>query len=503
MMESRLEVRDLRVRYGSHEVVHGIALDVRAGEMVALLGANGSGKSTTVKALTGVNPMSAGSQVTLNGTSVRIAGLSPGVARELGIRVVHQESPLIPNMTVAEMTALHLGFPQTAGLVNASRLRQITERVLVEFDVPVDTRTYCGDLSSGERALVSLAISMAGIEPARALLILDEATASLSTTDSERLLDSVRHAVDRGLSVIAVTHRLPEVRSYCDRTVVLREGAVAAEFNRQEFDEDAVIHAMVGAESGDNTTAVSETRSQIAYLDPFEISLAAAEISGPGVEVASLSVARGEILGVTGRFGEGASELLRLLSGIERPTRGSIRVKDRPLRIRQPRDAIAAGIFYLSSDRLAEGGVVAMSVRENLILPKVERYGLSRRRASADVGRAMTQLAVRPEDPTVPFGSLSGGNQQKVLLARWLLLGPAVLVLDDPTAGVDPHTREVMFATMRDLAAEGVSIVLRSTEPEHLARLCARVIVMRRGRVAAELTGETLTMEEISHATYA
>jgi ABC-type sugar transport system ATPase subunit len=502
MTESRLEVRELRVRYGNHEVVHGISLDVRPGEMIALLGANGSGKSTTVKALTGVNPMSVGSRVTLNGLAVKTAGLTPGVARELGIRVVHQESPLIPNMTVAERTGLHLGFPQAAGVVNTRRLRQVTEHVLSTFDVDVDPRTYCGDLSSGERALVSLAISMAGIEPERALLILDEATASLSTTDSERLLDSVRHAADRGLAVITVTHRLPEVRSYCDRTVVLREGAVAAEFERQDFAEDVVIHAMVG-DGGSGTTASPQSCSHSELYSAFEVNLTAAEISGPGVESVTLSVARGEILGVTGRFGEGASELLRLLSGIERATGGDFRVKDRALTIRQPRDAIAAGVFYLSSDRVEEGGVGAMSVRENLSLPKVERYGLSRRRANADVGRAMTQLAVRPDDPNVPFASLSGGNQQKVLLARWLLLNPTVLVLDDPTAGVDPHTREVMFATMRDLAADGVSIILRSTEPEHLARLCDRVLVMRQGRLAAELTGESLTMEEISRATYA
>lgn len=498
----RLTVRDLRVSYGPHEVVHGIDFDVAPGEIIALLGANGSGKSTTVKALTGVNRASASSSVRINGSPLPVPQLSAGEARRRGIRVVHQEAPLISNMSIAEMFALHGGFPVAAGLVRSRELARITRAGLDEFDIRLDPSTLCGDLTAGERALVSLAISMAGIEPERALLILDEATASLATSDSGRLLDRVRAVVGRGLSVVMVTHRLPEVRHYCDRTLVLRDGDLVAEFNRADFSEEAVVQSMVGQSMVGQSSARTEATAEGNRATSSDEVLSATNLAGPGVRSASFSVAAGEILGVTGRAGEGASELLRLLGGVERSSGGTLNVGGRRLVLRGPRDAILAGIYYLSPDRIGEGGVPLMTVAENMVLPRVERYALSGTRRAEDIGTMMTTLDVRPADSGVPFGSLSGGNQQKVLLGRWLLLGPKVLVLDDPTAGVDPHTREVIFTTMQQLREDGTSIVLRSTEPEHLGRLCDRVIVMKNGHTDTVLTASELTTEGISRATY-
>ncbi|WP_086723363.1 sugar ABC transporter ATP-binding protein [Streptomyces carpinensis] len=498
--EQRLAVSDLTVSYGQHEVVHGISFDVDRGRMVALLGANGSGKSTTVKALTGVNAMGPRTRVRFNGTPVKPASLTTTGSRRLGIRVVHQEAPLISNMTVAEMAALHMGFPHAGGVVRHGELKRQTAQMLADFDVDVDPDAYCGELTTGERALVSLAISMAGIDPDRALLILDEATAALSTTDAKRLLDRVRNAVERGLSVVMVTHRLPEVREYCDRTLVLRDGDLVSALERESFSESAVIHAMVGDEE---QRVAADARQASATVPERSAALIATGLQGQGVTSASFHVRPGEILGVTGRAGEGASELLRIIGGLEPATRGSVSVRGRELRLRTPRDAVSAGIFYLSPDRLSEGGVPTMTVHDNIVLPMVERYGLARRKAAADVAAMMDKLSIRPKDARTPFGSLSGGNQQKVLLARWLLLQPTVLVLDDPTAGVDPNTREIMFAILHELAAAGVSVLLRSTEPEHLARFCDRVIVMQGGRDAVQLQGAELTTEEISRATYA
>ena len=206
---------------------------------------------------------------------------------------------------------------------------------------------------------------------------------------------------------------------------------------------------------------------------------------------------------MTGRAGGGAAELLRLLGGIETPTAGLVEVDGEPAVIRDPRAAIDLGIFYISANRLTEGGVPTLSVAENLTLPRTERYGFGTRRARADVERMMGMLDVRPSDPDVPFGSLSGGNQQKVLLGRWLLLEPRVLLLDDPTVGVDPQTRQTIFETLDLLAARGTAIVLRSSEPEQLARACSRVLVIRDGRIAGELTGDDVNTEEISLVTYA
>ncbi|OZE26746.1 hypothetical protein CH278_27015 [Rhodococcus sp. 05-2254-5] len=494
----RLAVRNLTVSYGQHEVVHGIDFDVERGSIVSLLGANGSGKSTTVKALTGVNPLHSKSQITFNDSPIRAKDLTPVAARKIGIRVVHQESPLIANMTVAEMTALHTGFPLVgATFVQKRTLARKTEDILREFDVAVHPNTLCADLTAGERALVSLVISMAGISPERALLVLDETTAPLSTREAARLLDRVRGVADRGLSVLMVTHRLPEVREYSDRTIVLRDGRVVSNIGADEFSEDAVIHAMVGG-AAHIASSHNHDRSRGLTDRP---ALVLEKLSGNVSRELSLTVGAGEILGVTGRSGEGASELLRLIGGIESTQAGTTKIDGNCAPISGAREAIKAGIFYLSLDRLNEGGIALMPVHDNVVLPRVERYGANRRRAASDVDRMIRELDIRPADPTVPYASLSGGNQQKVLLARWLLLEPQILLLDDPAVGVDPNTREIIFDTLRELAARGTTVIIRSSEPEHLVRLCDRVIVVNGGRIVEELTD--LNLEDISRATYA
>ncbi|MCU1440892.1 MAG: sugar transporter ATP-binding protein [Rhodoglobus sp.] len=496
-VEARLSIRNLSVSFGSHRALDGLDLDIQPGHIVGLLGANGSGKSTTVKALSGLNPVEPGATITLAGKSFGGADLDPVESRRRGIRVVHQEAPLVPDLTVAEAMAIHLGFPTTSGFIRWKALRQRSLARLAEFDIAIDPDRLCRSLSAAERALVSLAIALGDISVERAVLILDEATASLSTADASRFLAKVRDAADRGLAVLMVTHRLPEVRQHCDEVVVLRDGVSVATFTRETFDEIDVVHAMVGPTASQEHEASHEPTSSAGNA------LTVTALSGAGIDEVSFTVRSGEVLGITGRSGGGASELLRLLGGIDVPTDGLLELNGEPIVVRGPREAIGAGIFYISADRLTEGGVATMTVAENLVLPRIERYGLGRTRAAEDVARMMTALDVRPPDATVPFGSLSGGNQQKVLLARWLLLEPRVLLLDDPTVGVDPNTREVMFRTLRSLADAGTTVLLRSSEPEQLARLCDRVLVVRDGRIVNELTAGTITTEEISLATYA
>jgi ABC-type sugar transport system ATPase subunit len=497
-VEARLSVRGLSVVFGEHRAVDSLDLDIAPGEVVALLGANGSGKSTTVKALTGINPIRPGATIRLRGEALDPTALSPVESVRRGIRVVHQEAPLVADLTVAEAMALHEGFPTTAGIIRGRELERRTRERLDAFDIDIEPGRLCRELTPAERASVSLSIALAEIREDQAVLILDEATASLSTDDAARFLVRVREAADRGLAVLMVTHRLPEVRAHADHTIVLRDGVAVAHFGREDFDEVEVVHAMVGP--GGRQAVVGEVGDADTTAMP---ALIATGLGGPGLESVELRIARGEILGVTGRAGGGAAELLRLLGGIETPTVGLVEVDGEPAVIRDPRAAIDLGIFYISANRLAEGGVPTLSVAENLTLPRTERYGFGTRRARADVERMMGMLDVRPSDPDVPFGSLSGGNQQKVLLGRWLLLEPRVLLLDDPTVGVDPQTRQTIFETLDLLAARGTAIVLRSSEPEQLARACSRVLVIRDGRIAGELTGDDVNTEEISLVTYA
>lgn len=498
----RLGVRDLTVSYGAHEVVHQISFNVGAGSSLALLGANGSGKSTTVKALTGLNKAGPGFEITFNGVRVAARDLTPSGTRRLGIRVVHQESPLIGDLAVADMMALHIGFPVTGGIVRRRELMRIAASTLAEFDVAVDPTRLCRDLNAGDRALVSLAISMAGIAAESALLILDEATASLTSKDAHRLLRRVRDATQRGLSVLMVTHRLSEVAEYCDRTLVMRDGDVVASFTHEDFSEDEAIAHMVGTKQDEADDQPHHVPATVSSL-PAGAELRVRHLSGRELREATFSSRPGEILGVTGRNGEGASELLRLVAGVARPVTGTVEIAGVELEPGSPRSAILQGVHYLSSDRFNEGGVPLMTVGENMLLPRVERYGLRRRGAAADIQRYIKKLAVHPADPQVHFGSLSGGNQQKVLLARWLLVSPRVMLLDDPTAGVDPKTREVIFQQLKALAGEGTCIVLRSSELEHLARLCDRVLVVQDGRIVDQLEGADLTIEGVTHATFA
>jgi ABC-type sugar transport system ATPase subunit len=489
-------------------VLRKVDLDVAPGEIVGLLGANGSGKSTMVKVLTGVYraDADAGTRVAVNGQVVHGDAYGPLRARGMGIRVVHQEAPVMASVTVADMIGMQLGFPTVGVFIRQQRLLAEATKVLEASDVPVDPRRSAASLTAAERAMVSFAVVLGDVDPQHALLILDEATASLSTTDSDRFLARVRSAAADGLAVLMVTHRLQEVRDCCDRLLVLRDGAVVDRRARRDFDERAVVKAMVGEGAAAGTDAGSAQAPAPAPATATVTDdklLTVSDLRGPGVAGASLTLARGEILGVTGRSGGGASELLRLVAGMELRTGGEVAMAGGARLRPGPRAAVEHGVVYLSADRLTEGGVASMTVGETIVLPRIERYGLRGRRKAEDIARMIELLDVRPADPSVLFGTLSGGNQQKVLLARWLLLEPKVLVLDDPTAGVDPGTRERLFELLEQLSQEGLGVVLRSTEPEQLARLCDRVLVLRDGAVARTLAGELVNTEEISLATYA
>lgn len=492
----RLHIRDLSVSFGAHRALEGLELELRAGRILALLGANGSGKSTTVKALTGINPVEDGAEVTLHGHALQMGSLSPVEAQRRGIRVVHQEAPLVAALTVAEAMAMQLGFPTAAGFVLTTRMLREAQRHLDAFDIDIDPRRLCGTLTPSERALVSLAVALADIAVDDAVLILDEATASLSTGDARRFLVHVAEAASRGLAVLMVTHRLPEVQEFCDDIVVLRDGRRVASFDHSSYDEIRIVHAMVGGTTAPARATVSASRTV------GDIVLSAVGLAGGAVDGATFHASRGSIVGVAGRVGGGASDVLRLVAGVERVEGGVIALHGQTVRIRDPRDAVRRGVFYISSDRLTEGGVLPLSVFENLILPRTERYGLHTAKATGDAGRMMTTLDIRPASTSVALGTLSGGNQQKVLLARWLLLDPVVLLLDDPTVGVDPHTREVMFEQFRALADRGCTLLFRSSEPEQIARLCDRVLVLRDGRIVDELTDDRVTTEEVSLATF-
>ncbi|WP_086561277.1 ATP-binding cassette domain-containing protein [Streptomyces africanus] len=507
-------------RFGTFAALSEVSLTVEDGEIHALLGANGSGKSTLVRTMTGVYVPDAG-RILIDDRDVT-GGWSPPVAATAGVRVVHQEAPLVDRLSIAENVALFAGYPRGLfGRIAWRRLRADTQRLLDDLSIKRLSRELAGRLTGAERAMltVELAVRTAG-ENLR-LLVLDEATAALPEAEAEPFLRHVRGIADRGLPVLAVTHRLAEL-AFADRVSVLDAGRVVIEGPASKVERSEIVRVMRGAApatrpAGDTSAMTEEDHARggigIAALWRREAGgsgagpppqprtgpvLRVRDLRGNDVDGLDLDLAPGEIVGVIGVRGSGLEELPRLLTGAEQRRGGTIEVAGRRLPATlPPRVAIRHGLVFLPADRLREGGIHNLSVTENLILPEARTFWHRRAQMRTAVRQVVSYLDVRPTDPSTVFGRLSGGNQQKVVLGRLLRMRPRVLVLADPTYGVDPAAREVMFDAIRDAGASGIAVLMTSTEPEQMAGLCDRVLVLRDGRVAEEISGSTMTAENL------
>jgi ribose transport system ATP-binding protein len=490
-----------------------VDLSVGAGEVHALLGANGSGKSTLVKVLSGVYQPDEG-ELRIGDTTVR-AIASPNEAHALGIAVVHQESPLVDTLTVAECVALFRGYPTRRGRIRWRSVRRDTRALLDRFGVSVDPGSLAGLLSPAERALVALAIALDRIEAHSGdvnLLILDEVTASLPEDQAAKYLTQVGTLARAGTPVLMVTHRLSELHDLATHVTVLRDGRRVYDDVAGALDDDALVRHIVGAEREATAAAVARV-DRVAAVEQLWKSrhgagrrnvLEAEHLAGELVRDVSFTLGAGEIVGIGGLAESGVGELPQLLSGAIRRGGGTLRVDGREIPAdASPGDVIDAGLALLPADRLRSGGIASLSVGENVVLPDARRYWHRGDAERATLGRLIERLDVRPPSSAALFGSLSGGNQQKVLLGKWLLLGPSVIVLDDPTSGVDPGARETIFSILREAASEGLSVLLFSTELEQLVAMCSRVLVLRDGAVTTELAGDELTRETVTKWCYA
>ncbi len=495
-----IAAREITKAFAGKRVLDDVDLTVADGEIHALLGANGSGKSTLVKILTGVYQPDGG---TLNIGGRELAAIaSPGQATRLGVAVVHQEVPLIDTSTIAECVALFRGYPTWGGMIRWRALRSEVAEMLERFDARLDPDRLAGTLSPAERALVALVIALDRVEQAGLnLLVLDEVTASLPRDEAEPYLNHVAELARGGIGVLMVTHRLGELHGRASRVTVLRDGRRVFEGAAGEIEDEGIVAHMVG-------NAVHEGQKTLRSVVPVsperEIVLDVEGLAADRLRDVSFHLRAGEILGIAGLADSGIGELPQILAGAQAHRGGSVSAGGRKLpRGGDPRTAIAAGVVVLPADRLRSGGIASLSVANNISLPDVDRYFMRPAQERAMVDGVIARFDVRPPDPEALFGSLSGGNQQKALLGKWLHLGPKVLVLDDPTSGVDPGAREKIFELLRQAAADGIGILLFSTEPEQLAALCSRVLVLREGAIAAELTGENLKHETISRWCYA
>jgi ribose transport system ATP-binding protein len=483
-----LEVRSISKRFPGVRALRGVNLQLARGEALGVIGENGAGKSTLMKILAGVQPPDEG-EILLEGAPVSIP--SPRRATELGIALIHQELNLAGNLDIG--ANIYLGRePRRFGLIDFAAIRRGARDVLRRVGLNLSPRTLVGTLPIGQQQLVEIAKALSA--KAR-ILIMDEPTSSLSSGEAARLFEVIHDLKSKGVSILYISHRLGEVKEVCDRVTVLRDGENAGELARDEIHHDRMVQLMVGR---DISQFYVRTRHKTG-----EPMLEVEKLRVPGREMHPLTfaVAAGEIVGMAGLVGAGRTELMRVLFGIDAAVGGEIRIAGRPVRLESPRDAIRAGLALVPEDRKEQGLILSMAVRHNISLASLFRdqhFGFrdgGREREAAREMMAKLNIRTPSQEQIVQF--LSGGNQQKVVLGKWLNIRPRVLLLDEPTRGVDVGAKREIYTIMENLASQGVAILFVSSEMEEVLGMSDRVLVMHEGRITGELPHEELSEEAV------
>jgi ribose transport system ATP-binding protein len=493
-----LALRGLSKRFGAQHALRDVALELRAGEVHALLGQNGSGKSTLIKVLAGFHAPERGAHAEAFGVPLALGDAA--AARAAGLRFVHQDLALVGDRDVTDNLALGSGYAGRRWLSDR-RERRAAQALLDRLGIDVRATRLVKELAPAEQTMVAVARALAdgdGGAGTPRLLILDEVSAALARAEMEVVLDLVGRIRDAGGTVLFVTHRLEEVFALADRVTVLRDGAVVATSRVGDLDADALVELIVGRRIGEIYPAPPPPRA--------ERVLSARGLTGAVVRDVDLDLHRGEILGVAGLTGSGRDELPHLLFGATPATAGELHVAGRPVRGMTPRAAVRAGLALIPADRATQGATPSLTLRENVTLPRIPATRWAWIRGGAEASEAeewLRRLGVTPCDGEARLATLSGGNQQKVVLARWLRCDPSVLLLDEPTQGVDVGSKASIYDRIVERARGGLAVLVASTDHEELAAVCDRVLVLHEGRVTAELHGAVLTAHELDRCVLA
>ncbi len=479
-----LEVTAASKSFGGVAALKGVSFDLAAGEVHALVGENGAGKSTLIKVITGAHRPDAGT-VKLDGHA--IDGNSPVVSRRLGIAAIYQQPALLPDLTVEENIGLALEQPGALSIIRWKERRTRAQALLARVGASIAPDALVRELTMPQQQLVEIARAL-GTEAK--VLIMDEPTASLSEREVENLFRVMRELRAAGVGIIYISHRLEELFGLADRVTALRDGTLVGTRPMAEVDRAGLIQMMVGRELEavfpKQTVAIGDVALETRGLG----------CAASGVRDVSLQVRAGEILGLAGLVGAGRTELARVLFGLTPADAGEIRMAG-PVTIRSPQDAIRHGIAYVPEDRRRHGVILELSVAANTTLASLRGLRLDDRAERETARQFALRLAIKTPSVDTPVGHLSGGNQQKVALARWLATGPKVLILDEPTLGVDVGAKAEIHRVMGDLAAKGLAIVMISSELPELLGMCDRIAVMHGGRIQGVLARAEATQEKI------
>ncbi|MGH9067069.1 MAG: sugar ABC transporter ATP-binding protein [Acidimicrobiales bacterium] len=503
-----VRIRNLSMSFGGTRALDAVDLDIRPGEVHGLVGQNGSGKSTLIKVLSGYNLPEPGTVITVAGEDMPLPLRSADTQR-LGLRFVHQDLGLVPQLSVVENLFVDELARRDRWFIRWPAERDRARRVFETFGRAIDPSARVGDLSAADQAHLAIVRAVdqlrrrhAGQDPVPGLLVLDEATAFLSGQGKRQLFGLVREVVARGDAVLFVSHYLDEVLEIADQVTVLRDGRVVSTLPGAELDAGKLVELIIGRDLAGGTgparaLAASETLVEVSGL------------TSKVIDEVSFGVHDGEVLGLTGLLGSGFEEVPNLVFGSTTARSGTLRIGDETFDLAgiTPHSAAVAGIAFVPRDRGREGGAGSLTVAENLTLQVLDRYltrarMLRKRQMLRDARQLLEEFDVRPPDPHAKLSELSGGNQQKVVMAKWLFAEPRLLLLHEPTQGVDVGSRAEILDRIRRAARAGMAVVCASADPEQLSDLCDRVLVFGRGRIRSELGGQDIDKDRIVEHCY-
>ncbi len=486
-------MRGIEKSFPGVKALRNVDFTLCEGEIHALMGENGAGKSTLIKVLTGVYGKDAGTISLKEKGEVQIH--SPQDAQQFGISTVYQEITLCPNLTVAEN--MYIG--RTKGAIQHwKRMIQDADKILQNLDIPAKASQQLASCSIAVQQMVAIARA---VDMDCKVLILDEPTSSLDEQEVEKLFGLMRDLKARGVGIIFVTHFLDQVYEVCDKITVLRDGTLVGEYEIKDLPRVQLVAKMLGKEMDDLSDIKSEQNTY--QGDDADMKVLEAENlqSDAGIKPFDFYIKKGEVNGFTGLLGSGRSESVRAIFGADRVLHGTVKKNGKVVKIAKPLDAMKNGIAYLPEDRKVDGIIGDLSVRENIILALQVLTGFfkpfSKAQANKFADEYIKKLSIKTASADTPIKSLSGGNQQKVILARWLLTHPEYLILDEPTRGIDVGTKVDIQKLVLELASEGVCVTFISSETDEMLRTCSRLIVMRDRKVVGELSGEDLTQSKI------